>query len=385
MNIVGADADADPRLFCLLLLWGGIGKIKIVLFINKFNNMKDFFILLVIIVGVALYVYFFYKAAKEQKDHKQEIKEKILSLKKISGFREYDVSEKIKEKVKNKLQKISPKFSKYEENILKTIKPYINISASESENLKPWNSKIGGNPYLPKGFTYPKNSYGEDLYLLAQINFAEIPKMEGFPESGILEFFVSACNMNTCTFGIDDDYLSQKDIRILYFEEVQKNEDELINDFSFLKELNSENFPEYSEPIGVTAQYELTFVKRYAPISYWDFQFDLVVKNQERGVFEFFKKEFGDGEGGEYKVLDRYTEVFQHEKTKIGGYPAFEQNDPRAIYYEGVNENKYSTYDLLFMMGNSAIHNIGIFNFFIKKEDLANKDFSEVLFYFDNG
>ena len=50
-------------------------------------------------------------------------------------------------------------------------------------------SHLGGIPYLPHNETYPTGNDGQSLWLCAQINFAQMPPMEGFPSKGILQFF----------------------------------------------------------------------------------------------------------------------------------------------------------------------------------------------------
>src|SRR5205085_10306136 len=50
-------------------------------------------------------------------------------------------------------------------------------------------SKLGGVPYLPPGGEIPRMKK-TPMMLLAQINFAEQPALEGFPRKGILQLFV---------------------------------------------------------------------------------------------------------------------------------------------------------------------------------------------------
>ena len=271
------------------------------------------------------------------------------------------------EKIITRLYELTPKFKKYEDYFIKTIKPYIKITPEDSSNLELWQSKFGGFPYLPKGVEYPKNSNGDYLYLVAQINFEEMPKLENFPDKGILEFFLSPNSIKgniDGNFGVDK--TSQKDIRILYFSEINKNN--LQADFSFLKPITRDNFPDYSNPFPVIKIYALKLEKNYAPISPGDYQFF---------EYNFFEDKLGDKN---YKLRNAYVEKFNHKSSKIGGYPTFAQGDPREFH-------KYSNekYILLFMMGNTReiMQGDGILNFFIKKKDLFKKDFSNILAYFD--
>ena len=50
-------------------------------------------------------------------------------------------------------------------------------------------SKIGGTPYWPKNMEWPKID-GKNGICYAQLNFGKLPKLEGFPESGIMQCFI---------------------------------------------------------------------------------------------------------------------------------------------------------------------------------------------------
>lgn len=73
-----------------------------------------------------------------------------------------------------------------------TVKPYVEIKAHLTREVNLWQSKFFGFPYLPKDFSYPTTPEGDYLHLLAQINFQEFPQLEGFPQKGILQFYISA-------------------------------------------------------------------------------------------------------------------------------------------------------------------------------------------------
>jgi len=52
-------------------------------------------------------------------------------------------------------------------------------------------SRLGGLPFLPEGVDYPRNpSDGQPLLLAAQIDFSELPELDGFPTHGIFQLFV---------------------------------------------------------------------------------------------------------------------------------------------------------------------------------------------------
>lgn len=51
-------------------------------------------------------------------------------------------------------------------------------------------SKFGGVFYLPEGESIPTCPEGEPMQFLAQINFAKMPHLDGFPQIGLLQFFL---------------------------------------------------------------------------------------------------------------------------------------------------------------------------------------------------
>lgn len=50
-------------------------------------------------------------------------------------------------------------------------------------------SRLGGPFYAPPGFTWPQAN-GRLMAPLAQLNFATLPHLDGFPESGIIQFYL---------------------------------------------------------------------------------------------------------------------------------------------------------------------------------------------------
>ncbi len=70
-----------------------------------------------------------------------------------------------------------------------TIRPVMALAFHE-EATAPWDSKVGGVPYRPLGMEWHADPAGRPLHILAQINFAQLPHLPGFPAAGILQFFV---------------------------------------------------------------------------------------------------------------------------------------------------------------------------------------------------
>jgi uncharacterized protein YwqG len=235
--------------------------------------------------------------------------------------------------------------------IKSSIRSFIQISLLPAQKLKAWQSKFGGRPFLPKGTTYPVNSEGKPLFLLAQINFEEAPHLYPYPEKGLLQFYISDDDM----YGLDFSNPCRQDpFKVIYYPEIDiKN---LQTDFSALPQM------EHS-PISGDAEYALQFQLKEMPVSVFDYRF---VKTFENKVDDEF--------------WDAYNRNYPAGGHKLGGYPSFTQQDPR----ETIENKDY----LLLQMDTDEENGImwgdnGVANFFISEKDLKNKDFSNVLYHWD--
>jgi|GEM_PF-183406 len=262
---------------------------------------------------------------------------------------------------------------RFREEIQATIKPHLAIYLVPDENLTWWQSKFagmkkskGGFPYLPKGYDYPKTPDGEYLHLLAQINFAETPHLEGFPKQGILQFYIADDH---------DSYGSPNHFRILYFPEPDLNENNLTTDFSFLPEKDSflDPYPDNCSAIQ--------WIQGYAPITLEDKFADCLDSIFER--LNELEDELDDLEFEQSNLSEdfcnAYYETFNNGKwycnLQMGGHTSFEQNDPRPYYQLDSNEDPFDT--LLLRITLAAE---GSLFFYIQSSALAKCDFSKVLY-----
>lgn len=61
-------------------------------------------------------------------------------------------------------------------------------------------SSIGGRPSLPSDMQWPVDENGKPMIFLAQLNFAELPQLKGYPDTGLLSFFVQDEDIQGCAF-----------------------------------------------------------------------------------------------------------------------------------------------------------------------------------------
>ncbi|WP_394230448.1 YwqG family protein [Bacillus thuringiensis] len=269
--------------------------------------------------------------------------------------------------MKNTYQLQIPKeLEQYRSILEESVKPYVKVSGTQAETTL-FESKFGGYPYLPRDQEYPKNSNGQPMMLLAQLNLEEIPNIEHMPQNGMLQFFISA---EEDLFGADFDHpTSQKDFRIVYHSTITADLTKVITDFSYLNTLVLENF---IIPKAAKLKFELA----YQPVTPRDYRFEMIFSDNidwEEIVDEENNTELGE----------LYDDLCKDQGHKIGGYPFFTQTDPREW------EEKYQQHDILLLQIdtddslNIMWGDSGVANFFIRKEELLNLDFSNVIYNWD--
>lgn len=182
----------------------------------------------------------------------------------------------------------------------------------------PANSYIGGHPFVAadEDFSWPvAGDSGRPMTFLMQVNFAEVPRLEGFPENGLLQWWVQ---------GADDTYG-------LTFEDDATGREGLITKFypeSVLSAAASSptdpipNSPDEDElgplwgtaPLGIRGFETLSF-------PYYE---ESTVSTAVYNLFSDFRSEF------DYDREDDDLRTYLSPRTQLGGYAGFVQGDPRS-------------------------------------------------------
>lgn len=274
------------------------------------------------------------------------------------------------------------------------------IPPVETVRLKPsrdsttvFDSKLGGVPYFPKDMEYPTVREGENagkpLYFLAQLNFEKLPRIEGFPSEGILQFFAGCEGDNV--YGMNfDDLTNQNAFRVIYHETVSENS----------PQGETPHFEFDEEFLPFKGEFLLTAEKpAQMPVTCVDYRF-------EKAVFSAYNELFGVnitkmfGEGGLCRIDEPLFDALYRTRdangTRMGGYPYFTQDDPRDRSPAGGWKGGISGHTVLLFQSDSEnggdpknwIDDIcwgdaGVANFFITPEDLAKRDFSNVIYTWD--
>lgn len=240
----------------------------------------------------------------------------------------------------------------YEQDLQKYKLEYVKIVGTpleKGQEVGLMQSKFLGKPYLPLDFDYPTAKDGKPMILFAQINFAEIPPLENYPASGILQLFVAG-----------DSWQQMKDYQIIFHESITESQ----KDFSFLTDELYKNSP-------IQCEHSLSFSKETEYGGSEDFRFDYSFDGADYWEFE---EELNDKQ---QKEVEKFFYNLGH---KMGGYAFFTQTDPR-FYNERAKKDvlllQIDT-DNKIMFGDN-----GVAHLFINSNDLKIKKFEKAYFHWD--
>ncbi|MGG4494937.1 DUF1963 domain-containing protein [Brevibacillus reuszeri] len=234
-----------------------------------------------------------------------------------------------------------PEFLAY---IQKSARPSIKLTLSK-EQTRMTDSKVGGKPWLPPMVQIPKDEDGTDYLFIAQINWVQMPPLEDFPSRGLTSFFVKQDD----AFGVLD-----QSFHVFHFEAVTASSD--------IDPFQPEDPELYSPVLG--GPYKLCGKLETQLIPY---------KNCLSDNFQLPPDQ-------DEAAYSKYWDLSDASGSRIGGYPYFTQDDPRAsdsvllfqLDMEGDHKDYYVSW------GDS-----GVANFFIRQEDLVRLDFSNVEYSWD--
>lgn len=221
-------------------------------------------------------------------------------------------------------------------------------------------ARIGGRAWLAPDETWPLDKDGAQLEFVAQVNFARLPPLAGFPSRGIARFFVGRDDL----FGADFDHPDQSQARVLWHDGADV--DGRLEAPARLGADDSSPFQGYAARQRGVALAAVPI--RDLPDSYsWEPEARLAGSLRREGIDEVSDRFYELSEGREYGH-------------RIGGYPVFTQSDFRK-------HDDHDDFDtvLLGLSSDDAIMwgDVGEAVFLIRGADLARGDLSRVAFYWD--
>ena len=275
--------------------------------------------------------------------------------------------EKLKDLAKSIFEKIEKKYQKTAKEMM-----VADASINASKEMEITDSKIEGIPYIPVGEKIPVNSEGKHFMFLAQINCEDLKGLEDFPQEGILQFWV----LGSDHFGKDFDNPTNRDgFEVIYYEKIR----DFYSENEFKKMYNPYKFDlKHMEILIASEPCKMKFSLEKQKES---FNYEFLERLYEEVLKEENLKFEEDNEL--YEEVERiYEDEFYEEivGTKCNGFPYFTQWEPR-------DEEQMKEYDTsLFQIDSGKevmIGDSGVMHFFINREKLKNKDFSDVFYHWD--
>ena len=275
-------------------------------------------------------------------------------------------------------------------------------------------SHLGGVPYVPRDGEIPTDENGSQLWLCAQINFAQMPHLDGFPDRGIFQLFASDFDADGGFGFYAGECEEQSGWKAVYYEEVDSSVTEAECAAKMAvpwEEASKKNMPRPAHKFDLKdieeGRAELWRIPAHPlKISFRpvvqdvigdnDFRFDdLFAAELERRLpgadpEEFMPYELRDETDEERETLRRVRDQIESGGCKLGGYAYFEQYDIRE------DDEERAAWDiLLFQLRDDFtdfpagefpemdlyLGGFGALNILIRPEDLKNRDFSQVLGY----
>ncbi|MDE6519180.1 MAG: DUF1963 domain-containing protein [Ruminococcus sp.] len=231
-------------------------------------------------------------------------------------------------------------------------KETILIKPNVEKNPTIFNSKFGGVPYWDLSKSYPVDSCGNKMQMLAQFNLEEVPENEKLPQKGMLQFFINVDAVE-CT--------------VVWHEKI-----DILIKASAMQELEIPHNNNYFE-----GECGIDFEKIVFPI---------ICHNQESSnIMRSIAKELGI-------TLDETLEFYEltdnHEKfSYVDSDASYLLGNPYFINYDDINPDNYDT--LLLQIDSiqnekfSIYDDCGITYFFINSQKLSDNKFDDIFIGYD--
>ncbi len=263
---------------------------------------------------------------------------------------------------------------------IKTAQTAYKIAIDNNAPTGIFDSKFGGVPYWDLQKPYPQDANGNKLALLAQFNFDKDNVSEPLPTKGMLQFFIRAFDDDI--YGADFDNPTKQDgFRVVYHDNIDTSVTEAqIKALEIPWDIQSFKVFPLSCEMGIT----ITPTEIY--MSTADKHFDHVFCEI---ASEILQEDISNTPY--YKILSKEEQTQLCDALPNGGHtllghPFFTQYDPRE------DDDILSAYTILLFQMDSDYDgqedyvmwgDCGVANFFIKPENLKNKNFDDILYNWD--
>ncbi len=226
-------------------------------------------------------------------------------------------------------------------------------------------SRIFGPAFLLDGEAWPTDTSGKTLDFLAQLNLADCAALNGYPATGLIQFFI----------GRDDQYgMKFGDLRNGNFlvRHVTADAKGVLREAPHKDEYDQSGLDFYSPSFGLKARLRGVTLKA-------DLIEDMIDLSHYQASTRFFELLDKYNLDPLCEILDK-LEADRSQGHHTGGYPAFTQEDIRET-------GDYLEYDHVLLRLTSDDHliwgDMGECVFMIPSGDLSKGDFSRVIYSWD--
>lgn len=210
-------------------------------------------------------------------------------------------------------------------------------------------SKVLGAPFFPAAYAddYPRGDRGIPFVMLAQINFAEVPPMENFPRSGLLQLYVNPFDWSSGGY------------EVLFFDDEELKEPPL--------DVYDEILRGWLEDADYYLPVQRVHTMSFEPAYSYSGQDDRFYEHQLSLIAGDFSPE----------AAEQYATAHNTQyDSRIGGYSDFAQYDPRGAT---------PCLQLLQLDSTDGInfYDCGILHLFIDEESASMERWENAIMYVD--
>lgn len=237
-----------------------------------------------------------------------------------------------------------------------SVRPYLGARVLDDAPASIVGSQLGGEPWWPASKAFPRDGDGHPLFLLAQVNFAELPVLPPLPRTGLLQIFIAADHLYGANL---DDLQDTRGFRV--FHHTDLTEPRNLRDVPRTLPASRGAALPLEDAFAARG---LAFAMEAMAIDPTDYRFASILPEI----------------AADDDLLELYAEWHEVSAVRLGGYPNFTQEDPRAYMKSRLGDFNLLTIDTTdgIMWGDS-----GVAQFFIDEADLKRADFSKVAYNWD--
>jgi len=243
----------------------------------------------------------------------------------------------------------------YRAAIVATERAFLGAAVCEVAPSDQQASRLGGLPWWPADRPWPLDSEGRPLFLLAQINFAEVQRLPPFPDKGLLQVFIGSDDAYGCRFGMNE----PTGFACVFHQDVDRPS---LTDFSFVL-FGDDAMSPLEEPLQARG---LVLTAGRMPVDITDYRLETLLP--QIAADDELSEALADLGGGVPAI-------------RLGGYPNFTQQDPRS---DRASRNM-GDFALLTVDSTDGVMwgDSGVAQFLMHEEDLRRLDFSKVRYNWD--